>query len=81
MRNHRVLNYNSPFTTDTIADEVWGQADFFGNLCNRVTNYFGPGGPPAHPEPADRLDALPGGLHLRRYARFRGEFMGRGRRQ
>lgn len=33
--NHRVLRYNSPFTTDTIADAVWGQADFSGNDCNR----------------------------------------------
>jgi hypothetical protein len=34
-KNNRVLKYISPFTTDTIADEVWGQADFTGNLCNR----------------------------------------------
>jgi hypothetical protein len=33
--NHRVLLYDSPFTTDTIADDVWGQADFAGNDCNR----------------------------------------------
>ncbi len=33
--NHRVLRYNSPFTTDGIADYVWGQADFAGNACNR----------------------------------------------
>lgn len=33
--NHRVLRYDSPFTTDTIADDVWGQADFSGNECNR----------------------------------------------
>ena len=33
--NHRVLRYNSPFTTDTLADAVWGQADFAGNTCNR----------------------------------------------
>ncbi|MBP6882397.1 MAG: hypothetical protein KBC15_02450 [Candidatus Levybacteria bacterium] len=33
-RNNRVLKYISPFTTDTIADEVWGQADFIGNNCN-----------------------------------------------
>ena len=32
--NNRVLKYLSPFTTDTIADEVWGQTDFSGNLCN-----------------------------------------------
>ena len=34
--NNRVLKYNSPFTTDTIADEVWGQSDFTGNQCNRI---------------------------------------------
>ena len=33
--NHRVLLYRSPFTTDTVADDVWGQADFAGNECNR----------------------------------------------
>ncbi|HEX8597858.1 MAG TPA: S-layer homology domain-containing protein [Chloroflexia bacterium] len=33
--NHRVLKYNSPFTTDTVADEVWGQDDFSGNTCNK----------------------------------------------
>ncbi|MFL5735504.1 MAG: fibronectin type III domain-containing protein [Chloroflexia bacterium] len=33
--NHRVLKYISPFTTDSIADDVWGQSDFTGNTCNR----------------------------------------------
>jgi hypothetical protein len=33
--NHRVLLYRAPFTTDTVADDVWGQADFAGNACNR----------------------------------------------
>jgi DNA-binding beta-propeller fold protein YncE len=33
--NHRVLLYRSPFTTDTVADDVWGHADFAGNACNR----------------------------------------------
>lgn len=33
--NNRVLRYNSPFTTDVVADYVWGQADFTGNGCNR----------------------------------------------
>jgi sugar lactone lactonase YvrE len=33
--NNRVVRYNSPFTTDTVADYVWGQADFTGNGCNR----------------------------------------------
>lgn len=37
--NNRVLKYISPFTTDTIADEVWGQDDFTGNLCNKTTPY------------------------------------------
>lgn len=40
--NNRVLRYNSPFTTDTVADAVWGQADFAGNSCNRGR---GPGSP------------------------------------
>ncbi len=34
-QNNRVLRYNSPFTTDSIADDVWGQADFVGRECNR----------------------------------------------
>ena len=33
--NNRVLRYDSPFTTDAVADAVWGQADFAGNECNR----------------------------------------------
>ena len=33
--NHRVLRYNGPFTSDAIADYVWGQDDFAGNLCNQ----------------------------------------------
>lgn len=33
--NHRVVRYNSPFATDTVADYVWGQSDFTGNACNR----------------------------------------------
>lgn len=32
--NNRVLKFIKPFETDTVADEVWGQADFAGNLCN-----------------------------------------------
>jgi hypothetical protein len=35
MENNRVLMYKSPFTTDTIADAVWGQDDFAGNLPNK----------------------------------------------
>ncbi|MCI0890107.1 MAG: hypothetical protein J4O04_04800, partial [Chloroflexi bacterium] len=33
--NHRVLKYESPFENDALADEVWGQAGFSANLCNR----------------------------------------------
>ena len=33
--NHRVLRYDSPFESDSVADEVWGQADFSGMVCNR----------------------------------------------
>jgi sugar lactone lactonase YvrE len=33
--NNRVLKYIDPFATDTIADAVWGQADFTGNACNK----------------------------------------------
>ncbi len=32
--NHRILKFNSPFTTDTIADDFWGQPDFSSNGCN-----------------------------------------------
>ncbi len=34
MFNHRVLRYIKPFTTDRVADDVWGQADFTGVDCN-----------------------------------------------
>ncbi|HEX8441671.1 PKD domain-containing protein [Archangium sp.] len=33
--NDRVLLYEPPFTTDTVADKVIGQADFIANSCNR----------------------------------------------
>lgn len=33
--NNRVLEYDSPFTTDTTADRVFGQPDFSSNLCNQ----------------------------------------------
>ena len=33
--NHRVLKYNRPFETDSIADDVWGQDNFSGNLVNK----------------------------------------------
>jgi sugar lactone lactonase YvrE len=42
--NNRVVRYNSPFTTDTIADYVWGQADFTGNACNRGRGIGSPDG-------------------------------------
>lgn len=32
--NSRVLEYNTPLTTDTIADKVFGQGDFTGTDCN-----------------------------------------------
>lgn len=38
--NNRVLRYDSPFTSDTVADYVWGQADFAGIHCNRGAGYF-----------------------------------------
>ena len=37
--NNRVLKYEDPFGTDTVADEVWGQSDFISNLPNKgMTN-------------------------------------------
>ena len=33
--NHRVLFYERPFETDTVADAVWGQQDFNSNVCNQ----------------------------------------------
>ena len=33
--NHRILKYENPFETDSVADQVWGQADFSGMVCNR----------------------------------------------
>ena len=33
--NNRLLKYESPFENDTIADQVWGQDDFTGILCNQ----------------------------------------------
>jgi len=38
--NNRVLRYDSPFSTDTIADYVWGQADFYGITCNRGAGIY-----------------------------------------
>ncbi len=35
MENSRVLKYVRPFETDNIADQVWGQSDFSGRLCNK----------------------------------------------
>ena len=36
--NSRILKYISPFTTDTKADDVWGQDNFADNLCNKGSN-------------------------------------------
>ena len=33
--NNRILKYESPFEDDSTADEVWGQTDFSGIMCNR----------------------------------------------
>ena len=40
--NNRVLKYVRPFETDTIADDVWGQSDFSGIVCNRDDAGFRP---------------------------------------
>ena len=40
--NHRVLRYDSPFETDTIADAVWGQEDFAANSPNHGLGYGKP---------------------------------------
>ena len=32
--NNRVLEYNTPLTTNTAADKVFGQTDFTGKVCN-----------------------------------------------
>lgn len=34
--NSRILKFNKPFETDTVADDVWGQDDFAGNKCNKT---------------------------------------------
>ena len=33
--NNRILKYDDPFATDSVADAVWGQSDFIGATCNR----------------------------------------------
>ena len=33
--NNRVLKYERPFETDTVADDVWGQNDFQSNGCDK----------------------------------------------
>jgi hypothetical protein len=38
--NNRVLRYNNPFATDTVADNVWGQDDLAGVTCNRGAGIF-----------------------------------------
>jgi len=35
--NNRVLEYNTPLTTDTVADRVFGQTDMSSNQCNQGT--------------------------------------------
>jgi hypothetical protein len=35
--NHRVLRYNSPPTSDNVADMVWGQPNMTSRLCNGST--------------------------------------------
>jgi len=37
--NNRVLRYNRPFTSDAVADYVWGQDDFLGSTCNRGAGF------------------------------------------
>jgi hypothetical protein len=32
--NHRVLQYDTPLTTDLVADRVFGQVNFVANMCN-----------------------------------------------
>jgi sugar lactone lactonase YvrE len=38
--NNRVLKFNTPFATDTVADGVWGQTSFAGNGCNGATSWL-----------------------------------------
>ncbi len=46
--NSRVLEYNSPFTTDRIADDVFGQLGIFTtNFCNNSSGVFLGNPPPA----------------------------------
>ncbi len=33
--NNRVLKYTDPTSTDSVADQVWGQADFASRACNK----------------------------------------------
>ena len=33
--NNRLLKFDDPFKSDSTADQVWGQADFKGTMCNR----------------------------------------------
>lgn len=43
--NNRVLKYNDPFTTDQVADKIWGQEDFTKRECNRAGMESGVGSP------------------------------------
>ncbi|MBI5841582.1 MAG: hypothetical protein HZB19_15935 [Chloroflexi bacterium] len=40
--NSRVLRYNNPFATDSVADYVWGQSDFVSADCNMGASYDHP---------------------------------------
>jgi sugar lactone lactonase YvrE len=37
--NNRVLKYNTPFSTDTVADAVFGQPNFAANGCNGAADW------------------------------------------
>ncbi len=40
--NHRVLKYDRPFDTDTLADDVWGQDDFASHGQNKGAGPYAP---------------------------------------
>ncbi|MCC6188378.1 MAG: NHL repeat-containing protein [Anaerolineales bacterium] len=46
--NHRVLRFAAPFSGDAAADQVFGQADFFGDSPNRSPDPFFPLDPAAN---------------------------------
>jgi sugar lactone lactonase YvrE len=45
--NHRILKYNSPMTTDAVADMVWGQNDMVSRQCNQGAGPPSTGGQPS----------------------------------